>query len=121
VKPFASRYTLKGGNDIDIAATRRLSAALFGNEKVAEVVMAIEASHVPCTAQELAVRTSIGHSMVRDVLVRMTTAGVLVALPKIGGTRSPQYYEPPDAEAWLHVVALARWLSLDRSENRSPN
>jgi len=106
-------------NDIDIAATRRLSAALFGNEKVSEVVMAIGDGRRPCTAQELAVRTGIAHSMVRDVLVRLTTAGVLLALPKVGGTRSPQYYEPSDAEAWRHLLALSRWLSLKRSEDRT--
>jgi DNA-binding FadR family transcriptional regulator len=83
---------------------------LFGNEKVAEVVLAMESIHAPSTAQELARQTGIAHSMVRDVLVRLTAAGLLSPLPRIGGARSAQYYEINDADPWAHLTALARWL-----------
>lgn len=102
----------------DTRKTRRLSAALFGNEKVVEVALALDEVNAPCTAQELAVRTGIAHSMVRDVLVRLATAGLLLALPKTGGTRSAQYYEPEDRGAWTHLIALARWLRAGRATER---
>ncbi len=93
----------------DIAETRRLSAALFGNEKVIEVVLAMESLGDPKTApaQDLSRATAISHSMVRDVLVRLTTAGLVTAAPKIGGARSPQYYQPANQVGWEHLAQLA--------------
>lgn len=88
-----------------------MSAALFGNEKVAEVVLALDGRTAPCTAQELSMQLGIAYSMVRDVLRRLTVAGVLAALPKTGGTRSPQYYERGDNGVWLYLAATCRWAS----------
>ena len=101
-----------GGCTIEDAtrAARRTSAGLFGNEKVAEVVCALHVTRSPVTAQELAVLTRISHSMVRDVLVRLTAVGILTALPKVGGTRSAQYYLPVEEAGWELLSALAEWV-----------
>jgi len=87
--------------------TRRRSAALFNNEKMAEVILSLHAEHGAAHAQEISRRTSISHSLVRDVLVRLAAAGVLTALPKLGGSRGAQYYEPSDRELWQRLVEVA--------------
>lgn len=98
-----------------IAQIRRQSAALFGNEKVVEVVLALDAVPEPrsATAQQLSVATGIGHSMVRDVLQRLTQAGTLAAMAKVGGSRSAQYYQPVSDELWSHLVAICAWVNQD--------
>ena len=45
--------------------TRRRSAALFGNEKTVEVVLALNEEGA-ATAQQVAQKTGIPHSLVRD-------------------------------------------------------
>ncbi len=86
---------------------RLASAKIFGNEKFAEVVRALAAESNIATAQQLAKRTQIDHSMVRDVLVRLTEAGVITPLPR-ATSRAMQYYEAPaDASIWVTLVRLA--------------
>lgn len=101
----------------DHVEVRRVSAAVFGNEKVVEVVLAFDATSEPraATAQDLSHSTGISYSMVRDVLLRLTAGGVLVALPKVGGRRSPQYYQPAADEGWDNLVRLARWIGQTRT------
>lgn len=94
----------------DTAGTRRRSAALFGNEKVVEVVLALHGSSGAATAQELSRITGLSHSMVRDVLLRLTSSGVVLALPKLGGSRSAQYYQPSETDGWRLLVELATWV-----------
>lgn len=89
---------------------RRLSAGIFGNEKLAEVVVALCATRSGATAQELSLITRISHSMVRDVLVRLVAVGLVTPLPKAGGTRSAQYYVPAPGEGWGRLSALAEWV-----------
>jgi hypothetical protein len=62
------------------------------------------------TAQQITARTGIAHSMVRDALARLVQGGAVRALPKAGGTRSPQYYEPADGDVWPALVAAAEAL-----------
>lgn len=88
--------------------TRELSAALFGNEKLVEVVLALGAQQGAATAQQLSKQTGIDHSMVRSVLVRAAKAGVVETLPRVGGSRSPQYYEPTESALWRASLALAQ-------------
>jgi ribosomal protein S25 len=90
------------------AETRRRSAALFGNEKVVEVVRALHAIPDPqiATAQQLSDASRIGHSMVRDVLQRLSNAQIVLVLPKVGGSRSAQYYQPVRGPAWDRLVQL---------------
>lgn len=107
------------------AEIRRQSAALFGNEKVVEVVLALDAIQEPrsATAQQLSVATRIGHSMVRDVLQRLTQAGVLSAMAKVGGSRSAQYYQPVSGELWSQLVSICAWVvdPLDVDSPRIPH
>jgi hypothetical protein len=93
----------------DISEIRRRSAALFGNEKVVEVVLAMARTEAPhsVTAQDVSKATEIAHSLVRDVLVRLATSEVLVAVPKVGGSRAAQYYQPRADFGWTQLVAMA--------------
>ena len=96
---------------IHIEETRRRSAALFNNEKMTEVLLALDAEHGAAHAQEISRRTGISHSLVRDVLVRLVAANVLRPLPKVGGSRGTQYYEPTDSELWRRLVEVASYVS----------
>lgn len=93
--------------------TRRLSAAIFNNEKMAEVVVALDGNgdRAAATAQQLADRTDIKYGMVRDVLLRLVKSGLVVAVPKVGGSRASQYYQPMDSAGWSHLVDLATWVA----------
>lgn len=87
--------------------TRERSAALFGNEKLVEVVVALAEQQGAATAQQLSRLTGVDHSLVRCVLLRAVNAGVVETLPRAGGSRSPQYYQPTDTELWRATLALA--------------
>jgi hypothetical protein len=93
----------------DQAETRRRSAALFGNEKTAEVVLALNDARL-ATAQQLSTSTGIAHSMVRNALARLVQGGAVRALPKTGHSRSEQYYQPVDDRLWGALVAVAEVL-----------
>ena len=99
--------------DRAVETRRRLSAALFNNEKLAEVVVALDhgGDRASATAQQIADTTGIQYGMVRDVLVRLAKSGLVVTVPKIGGSRGPQYYQPMDSEGWTHLVRLATWVT----------
>jgi hypothetical protein len=87
--------------------TRRRSAALFGTEKTVEVVLALH-EEAPATAQMIAVKTGIAHSLVRDALIRLASGEAVRPLPRLGGRRSPQYYEPVEDDLWIALVSAAR-------------
>lgn len=93
----------------DISEIRRRSAALFGNEKAVEVILAMARSEAPhsVTAQDVSKDIAVAHSLVRDVLVRLAASDVLIAVPKVGGSRAPQYYQPRPDFAWTELVAVA--------------
>jgi ribosomal protein S25 len=109
VQRFPSRLTVDTAVD-EQGETRRRSAALFGNEKTVEVVLALQ-DEGTATAQMILARTGIGHSMVRDALGRLVEGGVVRALPKTGGTRSPQYYQPISGRVWDTLLATVQALS----------
>jgi hypothetical protein len=94
---------------LDISEVRRRSAALFGNEKAVEVILAMARTEAPhsVTAQDVSKSTAIAHSLVRDVLVRLVASDVLIAVPKVGGSRAAQYYQPRADFAWSELVAIA--------------
>lgn len=87
---------------------RPLSAALFGNEKFAEVVVALGGQRGAATAQQLSKLTRIDHSMVRNVLLRAVAAKIVDHLPRTGGSRSKQYYQPSPGDLWEATFVLAR-------------
>lgn len=90
--------------------TRDLSSALFGNEKMIEVVLAVAAEHDHATAQQVAKRVGVNHDLARKPLLRLVEGGMLVALPREGGRRSPQYYEAAPGPRWEAMKALCRTL-----------
>ena|SRR5260370_38973354 len=96
--------------------TRRRSAALFGNEKTVEVVLALH-EEAPATAQMIAARTGITHSLVRDALLRLTAGGAARPLPRLGGSRSPRYYQPVDGDLWEALTSAAQ--AIARTSDRS--
>lgn len=98
--------------------TRGLSAAVFGNEKFVEVLLALEGQQGAATAQQLSKVTGIDHSMVRSVLLRQVAGGLVDALPRSGGRRSPQYYQPADADRWDAAVRLAQNLAAQPANQR---
>lgn len=93
-----------------VAQVRRESAKVFGNEKLVEVVLALDQAAGVATAQEITRRTGIAHSMVRDVLVRLADAALVRPLPR-ESTRAAQYYDTREqGEVWTRLVALAHVL-----------
>jgi hypothetical protein len=92
-----------------LGETRRRSAALFGNEKAAEVMLALN-DEVVATAQQLHASTGIAYSLVRDALGRLVQGGAVTAIPRAGGSRSPQYYKPVEGPVWSALVAGAQAL-----------
>lgn len=59
------------------------------------------------TAQQLSKLTRIDHSMVRNVLPRAVAAKIADQLPRTGGSRSEQYYQPSPGDLWDATFALA--------------
>jgi hypothetical protein len=89
--------------------TRRVSASIFGNEKLAEIVLLLEAEPGAVLAADLSRRTGFSHSLVRDVLLRLSRTSAVRALPKTGNPRGPAYYEQdPESPLWPALVQLAR-------------
>jgi len=106
LKPYALHSTVDELMD-NRDETRRRSAALFGTEKTVEVVLALH-EEAPATAQMIAVKTGITYSLVRDALLRLAAGGAIRLLPRLGGRRSPQYYEPVDGDLWIALTSAAR-------------
>lgn len=93
----------------DVLKARLISASIFGNEKLAEIVLLLDSEDGAILAADLVRRTGFGHSLVRDVLIRLDRAPAVRALPKSGNSRGPAYYEKnPNSPLWPSLVALAR-------------
>ena len=89
--------------------TRRISASIFGNEKLAEIVLLLDSEDGAVLAADLARRTAFSHSLVRDVPIRLGRTSAVRALPKTGSPRGPAYYEKDQhSPLWPALVALAR-------------
>lgn len=91
-----------------LLATRRTSAAVFGNEKVVEVVLAINALGGVTRTTDIVAETGIANGMVRPVLGRLVDAQVLSTLPRRGGTRGELYYEVARADLWRDITGVAQ-------------
>jgi ribosomal protein S25 len=90
-----------------LGETRRRSAALFGNEKTVEVLLALNEEGAS-TAQMVATRTGISYSLARDALIRLSTGGAVRQVPRVGGSRSPLYYQPAEGNLWDALIGAAR-------------
>lgn len=101
-------------------ALRRSSAAVFGNEKLAEVLVFLAGESTPVTAQMVASGTGINYSLVRDALRRLVTAEVLDEMPRVGGSRSPLFYRAIEGRTRDLMTELARALAGERDVTRLP-
>jgi hypothetical protein len=97
--------------------TRRISTSIFGNEKLAEIVLLLDAEPGALLAADISRRTGFGHSLVRDVLVRLSRTPAVRALPKAGNPRGPAYYEKnADSPLWPALVQLAEAIAAAGAE-----
>jgi hypothetical protein len=88
---------------------RRVSAAIFNNEKAVEVLSSIGDQRGAFTATDISGSTGIAHGLVRAFLRRLTEDDVLLrALPKTGSSHGPQFYEMSDNPAWPDLTHLAK-------------
>jgi len=88
---------------------RRVSASVFGNEKIAEIILILEQEAGAVLAADLVRQTGFGHSLVRDVLVRLDRTSAVRALPRTGNPRGPAYYAKNElSPLWPALVALAK-------------
>jgi hypothetical protein len=102
-------------------SARRISASIFGNEKIAEIVLLMDAEHGALTAAEISRRTGFGHSLVRDVLLRLGRTSAVRALPKASNPRGPAYYEKNlDSPLWTALVRLAEVIVSPQVTSGSP-
>jgi hypothetical protein len=95
---------------------RDVSQRIFGNGKYAEIVLAVASEReaaagsvgpLSVTAQQLAVRSGVAYSLVRDVLIRMAEAGILIREPK-AHARAVQFYTLVESDLWTALVGLAQ-------------
>lgn len=93
---------------VDAHETRRVSAAVFGNEKTVEVILAVQSSGGLARATDIVQTTGIAHGMVRPVLKRLLDAGVLTAMPRRGGSRGELFFEIGNIDLWAAVLATAQ-------------
>jgi len=100
----------------NVGETRRRSAALFGNEKTVEVVLALDAAGA-ATAQMTATQTGISYSLVRDALIRLAAGGAIRQVPRVGGSRSPLYYQPVEGVLWDALTTAAQVLAAASQED----
>jgi hypothetical protein len=90
-------------------ASRDRSAALFGNRFFADVVVAVERLSGPddalVTTRRVASATALSDSLVRPVMLRLRTAGLITDLPREGGSRSTLHYQVQRGPIWEGVLA----------------
>lgn len=91
-------------------ATRRLSAAVFGNEKTVEVLLAIQEANGLARTADVVQSTGIAHGLVRPVLKRLLDAGALTAMPRRGGARGELFFEIGDERLWAAMLQTARYI-----------
>lgn len=101
--------------DTEEEARRRLSSSLFNNTYFADVVLTIaDLAAEPdafVTTRRIASACGAGDSVVRTVVVRLESSGLLQRLPRMGGRRSEQNYARSTGGEWNRLVALCRSLA----------
>jgi hypothetical protein len=90
---------------------RRLSAAIFNNDKFVEVVLALDDLGGTPTAQEVARHVGVNHDLAKAVLRRLKTADLVKAGVRSVGTRGPLPYEVQACPEWSSLVHLCRALA----------
>lgn len=96
-----------------------MSSAVFGNDKMVDVVLALDGWSGTPIAQQIARQIGVQHDLVRKVLTRLETAGLVKALPRAGGSRGPVPWEVQAGPEWSALVLLARTLAEVAEEERA--
>jgi DNA-binding transcriptional regulator PaaX len=94
-----------------MAGVADLSAALFGNRYMVNVILAADrmsARGELITTRGIARDLGVIDSLVRPVVLRLVAAGILRSLARSGGPRSPQYYDLEDNAVATALVATCR-------------
>jgi hypothetical protein len=96
-------------------ARRGRSVALFNNSHFADVVLqvaAITEHNVSefVTTRKVAAATGLGDSLVRPVVLRLESAGMLNRLPRMGRPRSEQNFTRATSDQWTGLLQLCRAL-----------
>lgn len=93
---------------------RRVSAAVFGNRAVADVISAIEqltqGGEPSVTTRMVAKAARLGDSVVRPIMLRLEAAGVLQAQARLSGPRSALHYRVQQGELWTALTAIIKTL-----------
>jgi len=93
---------------MDRDATRTVSATLFNNDKLVEVVLAIARWDGPAfTIQEIATKVAINHDLAKKVVNRLEAVDMLKRQPRLGGRRGALPFEVQGGRAWDALVRLA--------------
>jgi hypothetical protein len=100
------------GMQIEAADDRRsLSAAIFGNRAAADVIRAIveltQTDSHGVTTRMVARRAGLGDSIVRPVMLRLQSAGMLTPRPRASGPRSALHYDVQPSDLWDALRRLA--------------
>jgi len=98
---------------------RRVSAAIFGNRAVADVIRAIQqltqAGEPSVTTRMVARTAQLGDSVVRPIMLRLEAAGVVQAQARLSGPRSALHYRVQQGELWTALTAIIKALPQSRS------
>ncbi|SNY57227.1 hypothetical protein [Paractinoplanes atraurantiacus] len=89
----------------EVAVDRRsVSAAIFGNRAVVDVIRAIveltRMNNSLVTTRMVARHAGLSDSIVRPVMLRLQSAGTLAAQPRESGPRSVLHYEVQVGDLW---------------------
>ena len=96
------------GIDLEL---RRRSAATFGAERFAEVVLGYQEElpgAVPLKA--LVERTGFERNLLNPILFRLCESGALRQLPRLGGSRGPVAYDIANQALWNALLTVAAQL-----------
>jgi len=90
-------------------ASRGRSSAIFGNRYFVDVVLAVDRlsrdDQARVTMRMVASQTTISDSLVRQVMERLHDAGLIAEEPRLGGPRSPRYFQVRQGSLWTGVLA----------------
>jgi hypothetical protein len=99
---------------------RDRSAALFGNRFVVDVVLAIRqlapTAETFVTTRMVASKTMLGDSVVRPVMLRLESAGLLARRPRSGGPRSMLHYQIRQVPLWDALVMTCTTVREDTAQ-----
>lgn len=92
----------------DSEASRGRSSAIFGNRYFVDVVLAVDqlsSDDARVTTRMVASETTLSDSLVRQVMQRLRDAGLIAEPARIGGRRSPRYFQVRRGPLWNGVLS----------------